>query len=156
VTRIRWTTADVGRVQLLVVAVWITIVVIGNVIDALCAVGVLPKGAPFASGNLALIGTVLAKLAIVRASPLAFAIAIFLEALSAFWLWAAVRRRDHRSEDLAFAILLALFGGFVAVDELAGLYELESVHRSLVTFVAVLYLVVRLTRTAAPSVNVER
>jgi hypothetical protein len=151
VTRIRWTTVDVGSVQLLVVAVWMTIVVIGNVIDALCAAGVLLKGAPFASGNLALIETVLAKLSIAPASPLAFAIAVVLEALSAFWLWTAVRKRNYRSEDLAFATLLALFGGFVAVDELAGLYELEAVHRSLVAFVAILYLVVRLTRTA----NVE-
>jgi hypothetical protein len=149
----RWTTVDVGRVQLLVVAIWMTTVVIGNVIDALGAAGVLPKGAPLASGNLALIGTVLAKLSIASLAPLAFAVAIVLEALSAFWLWTAVRRRNHLLEDLAFAALLALFGGFVAVDELAGLYELEAVHRSLVTFVAILYLVVRLTRTAAPQAN---
>ncbi len=145
-----------GRVQLLVAAAWMTIVVIGNVIDALCAGGILPKGAPLASGNFIMIGAVLAKLSIAPVSPLAFAIAIVLEAFSAFWLWTAVRRRDRRSEDLAFATLLALFGGFVAVDELAAMYELEAVHRSLVTFVAVLYLVVRLTRTTAPSADAER
>jgi hypothetical protein len=147
--RIRWTTVDVGRIQLLIAAVWVTIVVFGNVIDALGAAGALPKGAPFASGNLALIHTVLAKLSIASASPLALAIAILLETLSAFWLWTAVLKRNDRTEDLAFATLLAIFGGFVAVDELAGLYELEAVHRSLVVFVAALYLVVRLTRTAS-------
>ncbi len=72
-------------------------------------------------------------------------IAILLETFSAFWLWTAVLKRNDRAEDLAFATLLVIFGGFVVVDELAGLYELEAVHRSLVVFVAALYLVVHWT-----------
>lgn len=137
---------DVGRTALAVTAVWMTIVVIGNVIDVCVALGVLPKATPFASGNDALIHALLAKLAIGNVAPFALVVAIVLEGAIAAFLWIATWRRAAAWEDSAFAIAVLLFGGFVIIDELCASYQAEAVHRGLVMYVAILYLVVRFTR----------
>jgi hypothetical protein len=71
---------------------------------------------------------------------------IALESSATALLVTSTVRRSARSEVAAFTLLIVLFGGFVIFDELSGAFAMEAIHRDLVVFVAVLYLVVRTDR----------
>jgi len=137
----------IGRVILAILAVWLAIVAITNLIDAGCVVGLLPHNTPFASGNHDMIASQMAKVGFPAwLVGVLFTCAIALEAATTALLAASTVRRSTRFEDSAFAMLILLFGGFVVFDEIAGAFAMEAVHRDLVMFVAVLYLVVRTDR----------
>lgn len=149
-TRVPLTGFTIGRVILAILSVWLALVVISNFIDALSVLGVLPKNTPFASGNYDMIATQLAGLALPAwIDGVLFACAIVLEAAAATILARSAFQRSARSEDIAFAILIVLFGGFVLFDELSRAFSTEAIHRNLVVFVGVLYLVVRTDRQPA-------
>ncbi len=137
----------IGRVILAILSLWLALVVITNLIDAGSDLGVLPQNAPFASGNYHLIVAQLAKLGFPAwIDGVLFACAIALEAAALTTLTRSTFRRSAGWEDAAFALLIAVFGGFFLFDELSGAFAMEAVHRDMVAFVAVLYLVVRTDR----------
>lgn len=140
----------IGRIILAFLSVWLFLVVISNAIDAGSALGVLPKDAPFASGNYSLIAGQLAGLGFPAwIDGALFTCAIVLEAGAATLLARSTFRRGARTEDVAFAMLIVLFGGFVLFDELSRAFSAEAIHRNLVVFVVVLYLAVRSDRFPA-------
>lgn len=137
----------IGRVILAVLSVWIAIVAITNLIDAGCAIGLLPPKTPFASGNYHMIATQMGALSFPAwLVGVLFAGVIVLESSSTVLLVRSAFQRSAHFEDAAFACLIVLFGGFVIFDELSGAFAMEATHRDLVVFVSVLYLVVRTDR----------
>ena len=102
-------------------AAWLVIVVAGNLIDAFSELGALPPKTRFASGNFHQIVEQMAKFGLPAwIYGVLYAGAIALEAAATVILIRTAFRRSARSEDLAFALLIVLFGGFVLLDELSG------------------------------------
>jgi len=138
---------SIGRIALAVLTLWLALVVLSNLIDAACALGLLPHNTPFASGNHQMIADQMTKVGFPSwIVGVLFTGVIVLETTTLILLARSTFLRDARFEDAAFTLLIVLFGGFVFFDELAGAFAMEAVHRDLVVFCAVLYLVVRTDR----------
>ncbi len=121
---------------------WFTLVLATNVCDGLKALGVLPVGWVFASGNFAFIGSVTAKFAVPAAvNSLFFLLVVLWQAAAAGLLWIAFARAisDERPDwapaTTAFAVSLALWAAFIMADELFVAFEtgVEGVHLRLFT-----------------------
>lgn len=118
--------------------VWISVVVLMNLGDALKAAGVLPSGWKVASGNYEAI----VKAGQVYGTPhwldyVLFLGAILWEAICMGLFWRALRRfhlghsRRWRAVYLAFTSVLALFGAFILADEVFHEYRMERDHRGI-------------------------
>ena len=126
------------RGLLLFWCLWITIVVMMNVGDALVAMGLFPDDWKLASGNYHAMVTVTS----VYGTPhwldgLLFAGVILWESVCMVFFWRAFGRyrsgtAGHwRTIYLAFTGLLALFAGFILADEVAHKYGIEGDHRGI-------------------------
>ena len=138
----KWTTLK--RLLLLFWAVWLSLVVVFNLADALKAFGVLPASFVWASGNYSAIAEVLEPFGLPEAAAgVMLAGVIVWEAVCAGLYWSsgltyAVIRQDRtrRLVVLTFAASLGLWAGFqiaceVFPSELA--YRLGGTHRLLFT-----------------------
>lgn len=126
------------RLLLLFWSVWISIVVVMNVGDALKAVGVLPSGWKLASGNYDAIVHVTSHYGTPHWLDLVLMVGVIVwEAVCMVLFWWAARRyrRGHprrwRAIYLAFTALLALFCTFILIDEVFHAYRMEGDHRGI-------------------------
>jgi hypothetical protein len=126
---------------------WLAIVAASNTANALRTLGVLPRGFPFASGNLQLIETTLAAYSPPPAVVwLLFAGVIAWQAVASALLWrvaARLRHGDARGVEVAYAAAMGLFAAFMVTDELLIAYALQGTHLACFTALAVTFLVVR-------------
>ncbi len=148
------------RGLLLFWAVWASVVTLTNLLDALKALGVLPAGWAFASGNRAFLLETTALydtphwlLAILFAGVIGWE---FLTAL-AFWraFGATVTSGEFalRQAITAFGIGLGLMAGFMVADEVFIAYAVEGTHLGLfmdllLSLMALLLLPVRVDGSA--------
>jgi hypothetical protein len=120
-------------------SLWVSVVVAMNVADLLKAVGVLPAEWTLASGNYDAIVRVTEHITRLPAwlDVLLLAGATLWETVCLVLFWWAYRVWPSRRPDrwpavyLAFAGLLALFGGFILIDELFHAYKTEGDHRGI-------------------------
>lgn len=115
-------------------ALWLTVVFLTNLFDALKQVGVLGEGWSLASGNYGFMQATTA----VHALPsglvtLLFVAVVVWEALAAGLFWRAfVGYRAGRAAlpavNSAFALSLALWAAFMLADELFMAYDVEATH----------------------------
>ena len=125
-------------------ALWMTLVVILNVLDAFKMSGKLSATWKFASGNFWYIGQVTK----IYSTPawinwVMFVGVIVWEVVAGFLLWQALLTFDgssYRIVNLAFLINLALWGAFIVMDELFQAWAAEiggsnpmDSHRSIFT-----------------------
>ena len=125
-----------GRIVLGFWALWLSVVVTTNVLDALLAFGMLPASFKFASGNWGWINQVMDPRGIPRVvQAVMFAGAIAWEALAAGLFWrAALRYRGGKliaepATVVACGVNLALWAAFQVLDEVVMAYQPEAVHR---------------------------
>jgi hypothetical protein len=128
------------RILLACWAAWLTIVFASNVADALKAVGVLPEGAAFASGNYRFLVETTARY---QPPPwlngLLFGGVICWEGLAAVLFWQAGWRFRGRGKSgraavyAAFTVGLTLWAAFVIADEICIAYAVEATHWRLFT-----------------------
>ena len=109
-------------------AAWFTVVVLTNVFDILKAIGAVPAGFTFASGNWGL----MVKVTGVHGTPAAVVALLFLgviawEALAAILFWRAWAA-GGRGGVAAFTVGLALWAAFTLADEIFLAYTLGPVH----------------------------
>jgi len=126
----------VRRGLLLFWALWLSVVVVTNVLNALVAVGGLPSGFAFSSGNWAWIGETMNPLRVpIWLQAVMFAGAVAWEAAAAVSFWIAFTRfrdRPLAGEPAAVAacvINLSLWAAFGILDEVFLAYTAEAVHR---------------------------
>jgi hypothetical protein len=130
------------RLLLVFWALWLSLVVAGNVADALVALRIVPEACPFRSGNYRTILEVLEPFDPPAATgAVLFAGVIFWELVAAgmFW-WAGLTLRGFQDSQrrgrliATFAISLALWGAFqIACEALPSplAYQLAGTHRVL-------------------------
>lgn len=119
-------------------SLWISVVVLMNIGDALKVIGALPPDWVLASGNYEAIVKVTAVYSLPRRLDFLLLLGVIGwegGCMLLFW-WAFRRyRRGHPRRwpvvNLAFTALLALFGSFILVDELAHKYKMEGDHRGI-------------------------
>jgi hypothetical protein len=128
--------AWIKRGLLLFWALWYSVVVTTNVLNALQALGILPAGFKFVSGNWEWINRTMNPLGVpIMLQAFLFAGVIVWQILCAILFFVACARfRDRRfveeKESLwACAVALALWGAFQVLDEVFLAYDPESVHR---------------------------
>jgi hypothetical protein len=130
---------------------WMLIVFTTNVFDGLKAMGVLPDGWTFASGNYGF----MLEVTKVHQTPATIVALLFLgviiwEGLSAVLLWRAfnsfrgIARSDLGDLYAAFAVSIALWAGFIIADEIFFAYDVEATHLRLFTAYLVSLLAIRL------------
>ena len=128
-------------------ALWLSVVTLTNVTNALRTAGVLPTTFAFASDNLQLIETTTSIYGVPRAATrLLFAGVIVWEAAAALLLYRAaarLRRGDGGGLEVAFAAAMGVFAAFMIVDELLLAYQLQGGHARLFVALGVTYLLVR-------------
>ena len=119
-------------------SLWISIVLLLNVGDALKVAGFLPGEWKLASGNYDAIVHVTSRFGTPHwIDTLLFLGVIAWEALCAVLFWRALRlyrgtqSRRWRAVYLAFTALLALFGMFILADETFHAYKMEGDHRGI-------------------------
>jgi hypothetical protein len=117
-------------------AIWLSIVTLTNLLNALQVIGALPASFQFTSGNYQWINSVMDPLAVPRGlQGFLFAGVIGWELICAVLFWAAVgayRNRSLTEERVtlwACALNLALWSAFQALDEVFLAYQPEAVHR---------------------------
>ncbi len=141
----------VRRGLLLFWALWLSVVAVTNVLNALVAAGDLPAGFAFSSGNWGWIGQTMNPLGVpLWLRAVMFAGVIVWEATAAVAFWVAFTRFRDRplvGEPAAVAacvINLSLWAAFQILDEVFLAYEPEAVHRvifgNMILTTAVLYL----------------
>jgi hypothetical protein len=137
-------------------AVWLTIVLITNVFDALKALGLLGESWRFASGNYDFLVATTARYSTpAKLNGLLFAGVIVWEGASAalFWLawWSSGGARDKGKRWLhaAFASSLSLWLAFTIADELFISYQVEGTHLRLFTAQLLTLLAIELLPEAA-------
>ena len=128
--------AWIKRGLLLFWALWYSVVVTTNVLNAFQALGILPASFHFVSGNWEWINRTMNPLGVpIALQALLFAGVIVWEILCAILFFAACARFRNRSlaeekESLwACAVALALWCAFQVLDEVFLAYDPESVHR---------------------------
>jgi hypothetical protein len=128
------------RALLLFWAVWLTVVLTTNVLDACKAVGLLPEGWTFASGNYRFVAETTARYGTPAwVNGLLFAGVLVWEALAAALFWLAGLRFRGRGKDgvrpvyAAFTVGLALWAAFMVADEVFIAYAVEATHVRLFT-----------------------
>lgn len=110
--------SDLKWVVVWVWAVWLSLVTIMNVCEALMALRVLPANFKFASSNWSLLLDVCGIYDTPRALvALLFAAAIVWEAAATSLLWAAAFGRNPAQADLGFGLMMALWGGFLVMSQ---------------------------------------
>lgn len=121
-------------------ALWLSVVVTTNILDALKTAGALPASFKWVSGNYAWINQTMDPLAVPRGlQAFMFAGVIGWELLAAVLFWAGLvgfRNRPLGQETFAFAacaVNLALWCAFQVLDEVFLAYQPEGVHRELFT-----------------------
>lgn len=138
-------------------AIWISVVVLMNIGDALRAGGMLPPDWKLASGNYDAIVHVTS----VYGTPkwLDFLLllgAIAWEGAAALLFWQAFRRYWRaaagrwRTVYLAFTTLLALFGMFILTDETFHKYKMEGDHRGIAILLLLSLLAMQLLPDRVP------
>ncbi|MCC6313109.1 MAG: hypothetical protein IT337_03785 [Thermomicrobiales bacterium] len=145
----------VSRIAVAVWTVWLGVVWVTNALDALRALGALPRGWKLASGNFALISKATAVYRAPRwVNALLFFGVIVWEgaAAAAFWRAAtapdAIALRSHAAP--AFALSIGLFGSFLVADELFLAFDDERAHWPIFIALLASALVVRGDAAAAP------
>ncbi len=117
-------------------ALWLTVVVVTNILNAVQALGMLPETFKFVSGNWQWINQTMDPLGVPRAlQAFMFAGVIAWELLAALLFWRAFA--DYRNRPLAqeritiaaCAVNLALWAAFQVLDEVFLAYQPEGVHR---------------------------
>ncbi len=150
-TRLRFSTLQTGLVFFW--AVWLTIVTLTNLTDALKALGLLPDTFGWASYNYALVRDTVGA----HGVPAAFAAVLFAgvlawEVLAAGLLWRAwnmMRRGAPGTAPAvtqAFAVNLALWGAFLVATELFINYATAATHKSTLIAQLATLLVIRIRR----------
>jgi hypothetical protein len=152
----RITLAQIQRGILLLWALWFGVVLLTNLFDALHALGAVPAGWKFLSGNYALMGEVLKRYPVPAwvDAPLflgvllwqSLATALFARAAMA---WAGGSEEGRARARNAFAVGLGLWGTFLVADELLIAYTLEGTHLGLLVAQMVSLFVVELLRDPA-------
>jgi len=147
-TRLRFPTLQTGLV--LFWAVWLTIVTLTNLTDALKALGLLPDTFGWASYNHALVrDTVAAHGVPAVLAGILFAGVLLWELLAAALLWRAwntMRRGAPGTAPAvtqAFAVNLALWSAFLVATELFINYATAATHKSTLIAQLATLLVVR-------------
>jgi hypothetical protein len=122
------------RVLLFFWAVWLSVVFLSNLADALKGLGLLGEAWAFASGNLKSIGEATARYGTPDpVNALLFAGVILWEGAATllFWWAAWTFRGKHLGRKvlyLAFTTSLFLWGAFLIADEVCVSYPVESTH----------------------------
>ncbi len=99
-------------------AIWLSLVTIMNICEALVALKVLPANFKFASSNWSLMLNVCGVYNTPRAIvALMFAAVIVWEAAATMLLWLAAFTRDMPLTDAGFGLLVALWGGFLIMSQ---------------------------------------
>jgi hypothetical protein len=131
----RFTDRTIPRGILLFWALWLSLVSLTNVLDALKSLRVLGPGWAFASGNFAFMASVTAKYHTptgVNAFLFAGVVAWEIFAACRFWhALSAHRRSGIDAEDAvrsAFTVSLALWAAFMLADETFFAFDAESTH----------------------------
>ena len=126
----------IKRGLLLFWALWYSVVVTTNVLNALQALGILPASFKFVSGNWQWINQTMNPLGVpIAMQAFLFAGAIVWEMLCAilfFVAWARFRNRtlvEEKESLWACAVALVLWCAFQVLDEAFLAYDPESVHR---------------------------
>ena len=121
-------------------ALWLSVVVVTNILNVLKAVGVLPASFAFSSGNWEWIQQTMQPLGVpVALQAVLFAGAIVWEALAAILFWrafATYRGRTLAQEPALIAasgVNLALWAAFQVLDEVLVAFQPEAVHRAIFT-----------------------
>jgi hypothetical protein len=119
-------------------ALWLSVVWLTNVLDALKAMGVLDAGWRLASGNYALVEKAM-ELYLLPGGLVALTflgVIIWEGGAAALLWWAAARFRGAAPYGLgpvyvAFAALIGLWFAFMVMDEVFLQYAIEGAHRQL-------------------------
>ena len=155
----------IRRGLLLFWALWLSVVVVTNMLNALVTIRVLPAGFVFSSGNWAWIGQTMNPLGVpVLLQAVMFVGVIAWEAAAAIAFWVAFARfrdRPLAAETVAVAaciLNLSLWAAFEILDEVFLAYNPEGVHRAIFAnmILTTLALYVLPAGTATPSENYER
>lgn len=114
-------------------ALWLTVVFLSNVVDALKALGVLPRIWKFMiSNNYDAIRRMTAKRRVPEwMNALMFGGVIVWQALVAYLFWRALFVPTESALYAAFGASMALWAVFILVDEIFAAYEIERVHLNL-------------------------
>ncbi len=127
-----------GRTIHTVLGLWHGVAAVQNAFDILATTGLVPELRPFASKNAAMIAKLLERL-----QPSTLQVAVLLGGVCALQAAAAASFArgaiGGKSDDLGFALSLALFGAFFLVDDAFDNYELGADHRAIFTLVAASY-----------------
>jgi hypothetical protein len=132
-------------------AVWLTVVLATNVLDAAKAVGVLPQGWSFASGNYAFLTETTSRYGTPNwLNGLLFAGVIAWEGVAALlfglacWRFRTKTRGSQRLLYAAFTVSLLLWGAFLVADEVFIAYAVAATHLRLFTAQLVTLLAIEL------------
>jgi hypothetical protein len=117
------------RGLLLFWALWLSLVLVTNVLDGAKALGLLAESWTFASGNYAFLCRTTAR----HGTPewvnrVLFAGVIAWEALAALLFWLAAWTYRGRLLYPAFAVGLSLWAAFILADEVFVAYEVAGTH----------------------------
>jgi hypothetical protein len=123
------------RILLLSWAVWLTVVLATNVLDAGKALGLLGEGWVFASGNYRFLAETTARYGTPGwLNGLLFAGVISWEGVAAALFWRAWWAFPGRSAlYAAFTMSLGLWAAFLVADEVFIAYAVEATHLRLLT-----------------------
>jgi hypothetical protein len=130
----------IKRGLLLFWAIWLSVVLLTNVADALKGAHIISATFPMVSGNFPLIGATIGNFGL--GEPVAWILfvgVIVWEAIAAFLLWRAVSQYRGQalpgtsSADTALGVSLGLWAAFLISDEIFIAYPLESSHIHLLT-----------------------
>jgi hypothetical protein len=122
------------RLLLLFWAVWLSVVFLSNLTDAMKGLGWLGESWAFASGNLQFIRQTTARYGTPDAvNGVLFAGVVVWEGVAAVLFWRAAwvfrgRGAGRRSVYRAFTASLLLWAGFLVADEVFIAYALEGTH----------------------------
>jgi hypothetical protein len=138
-------------------AVWLTIVALSNIADALKGTGILPAHFPFASGNFGFMKSVMAAFhPPALLAVLLFAGVIVWEVTAAVLHWRAALQRTRSSIENAFLVSAGLWAAFCIADEVFISYGVEATHLRLLIAAMVSVMVMRdATTVSDKSINPE-
>lgn len=132
-------------------ALWISLVVLANLVGELKALHVAPALWPLASGNFGFIRKETAIYSIPWWADQVFFVGIILwESLGAALFWRALvhtlrrTRRRLRATYTAHGVLMALFAGFILGDEMVHDFRVEGDHRGILLLLLISLLAVTL------------
>jgi hypothetical protein len=131
-----WTRRLLKSGLLLGWAMWLSVVTLTNILDALKALGVLGEDFGFASGNWPYLEATTAIHDVPGwINAILFGGVIAWELLGSalfWWAWAAYRRGASRSSEpvmSAFIVSAALWVAFTIADEIFFVFDTENTHR---------------------------